>query len=281
MYTKNDNILPNVRIVLVNPSHAGNIGATARAMKNMGLHKLYLVEPKTFPHIDATVRSAGAEDVLEQAKIVTSLSDAIADCHFVIGTSARLRDLPLTLVLPEEASKKVIFYAKNPLNEIAIVFGRESSGLTNDELMQCNCHLHIPTNPSFSSLNLASAVQLITYEVRLQWLEMLHAQQQQINCNENLSLNQSFGKSINETFDKFLDKSLDNQDHEFDRLATVNEINLFYQHLEKVLIDLKYLNPNNPRKLIARLRRLFNRIGLERLEVNILRGILEAVEKNI
>lgn len=258
MYCSNE-IFPNIRIVLVNPSHAGNIGATARAMKNMGFFNLFLVAPKNFPHVDAIVRSAGAEEILDQAKVVTSLSQAIADCNYVIGTSARLRDLPLTLLSPQEASEKIIFYAQNKNNQVAIIFGRESSGLTNEELMQCNSHLHISTNPEFSSLNLASSVQIVTYEIRLLWLE-LTKNKQSIFSNNCFKVEQH-------TNDKF------------DTLATSYEMNLFYKHLEQTLIKLNYLNPNNPRKLMARLQRLFNRAGIEHLEINILRGILDSIDK--
>lgn len=240
-------MLKNIRIVLVATTHPGNIGAAARAIKAMGLQRLYLVQPKIFPHVEATARAAGADDILAQAVVVSSLEEALHDCHLVIGTSARTRDLPLTLLDPHQSAEKIVDAALEEQNEIAVVFGRESSGLNNEELQQCHYHLHIQTNPEFSSLNIAAAVQVVVYEIMRVY-------------NDKKSVLLADIKT-------------------YDDLATVQEMRLFYEHLEQVLIDIGYFDPQNPRRLIPRLHRLFNRVHLEHLEVNILRGILAAVQR--
>lgn len=237
----------NIRIVLVATTHPGNIGAAARAMKTMGLQRLYLVQPKIFPHVEATARAAGADDLLAQAVVVSSLEEALRDCHLVVGTSARTRDLPLTLLAPHQSAEKIVDAALNKQNEIAVVFGRESSGLNNEELQQCHYHLHIQTNPEFGSLNIAAAVQVVVYEIMRVY-------------NDKKSVPLADIKT-------------------YDDLATVQEMRLFYEHLEQTLIDIGYFDPQHPRRLIPRLHRLFNRIHLEHLEVNILRGILAAVQR--
>jgi len=158
-------LLKNIRIVLVNTSHPGNIGAAARAMKNMGLSRLYLVQPKDFPSLEAISRSAGALDVLDEAVVVDDLSQAISDCVWVAGTSARLRTIEWPILEPRECVQ--VSLENIDQGDIAIVFGRENSGLTNDELAKCNVLLHIPTNPDYSSLNIAAAVQVVCYEFRL------------------------------------------------------------------------------------------------------------------
>lgn len=231
----------NLRIVLVNTSHPGNIGATARAMKTMGLHDLYLVEPKHFPSVKANEMASGALDILSHAVVVNTLDEAIAECGLVVGTSARLRTIPWPKLSPREFAEKVI--KENAATKIAVLFGREQSGLTNDELHRCHFHLQIPSHPNYSSLNLAAAVQIIAYELRV----------------ASLSEAPTFW------------------DYDY---AAEKEMNSFYQHLEKVLIQIDFLNPDVPRQLITRLRRLFNRARLDVMEVNILRGILGAIEKN-
>lgn len=243
-------MLNNIRIILVATTHPGNIGAAARAMKAMKLARLYLVRPKMFPHVDATARAAGADDILATAKVTKSLEEALSGCHLVVGASARTRDLPLSIVTPHQAANKVIETIQKVNSEVAIVFGRESSGLTNEELQLCHYHLHIPTNPDFSSLNLAAAVQVVVYEIMQVYL--------QTNSAEATIL----------------------PSKDYDTPATFEEMQLFYAHLQQALIDIGYLNSDNPRKLMPRLRRLFNRIHLEHLEVNILRGVLAAIQMN-
>lgn len=236
--------LENIRIVLVGTTHPGNIGAAARAMKNMGLNKLYLVDTKVFPHADATVRAAGADDILEHAVVVDNLDAAIKDCSLVCGTSARLRTLPLELVSPKKCAEIVLDVAVK--DAVAIVFGREKTGLTNDELLKCQYHVNIPTVEGFSSLNLAAAVQVLVYELRAASL-------------------------MSDT---------DIKTRKYTKLAKADEMELFFEHLEKVLIEIDFLDAKNPRHLMRRLRRLFNRIHIETTELNILRGILTTVQKH-
>jgi len=233
-----------IQIILVEPSHPGNIGAAARAMKNMGLSRLTLVAPKLFPHAEATARAAGADDILVQARVVEHIDQALEGCRLVVGTSARNRALPWPLVNPRECVEQIQALFQHSEIEIAVLFGREQSGLTNEELHRCQLHLHIPTNPDFSSLNLAMAVQIFCYE-----LAMLQPPQLMSSPKK---------KHIEET------------------LATADELEHFYQHLEKALIEINFLDPAVPKHLMARLRRLFGRSGLNQQEVNILRGILTA-----
>lgn len=233
----------NIRIILIGTTHPGNIGATARAMKSMGLKKLYLVAPKVFPHVEATARAAGADDILAQANVTATLDEALVGCNLIVGTSARTRALPLRIILPRQGAEIIREQFLN--SEVAILFGRESSGLNNEELMRCHYHINIPTAADFSSLNLASAVQIIAYEL--------------------------YG--INNTV---LVEQLRN-----DELAPAEEIALLYKHLQQTLIDIDFLNPRYPRHLMQRLYRLFNRAMLEKKEVNILRGILAKVQESI
>jgi tRNA (cytidine32/uridine32-2'-O)-methyltransferase len=235
-------MLANIRIVLVETSHPGNIGAAARAMKNMELNQLYLVNPKIFPHVDATARAAGADDILATAKVTASLYDAIADCSLVIGTSARERAISLPLLDPTECAREALS-VKN--EQVAILFGRENNGLSNDELNFCHYQVQIPTNPKFASLNIGAAVQLIAYEIYK-------------NCIEN------------------------KQEHSSDvELATVAEVAEFYQHLEKTIFVIGFLHGKNPEKILNKLHRLFNRAKLEKNEVAILRGILTKTENKL
>jgi len=231
----------NIRIVLVNTSHPGNIGAAARAMKNMGLSELVLVEPALFPHADATARASGADDILQQARVCSSLVEAIDGCILVFGSSARLRSLPWPLVAPREMAEQVV--KASGQSQVAIVFGREHSGLTNAELEACNALVHIPCNESFSSLNIAAAVQVLCYEVNL-----------------------AFGTPVLEADDD-------------SDIATSDEVERFHEHLEKTLVEIDFLDPDKPRLLMRRLKRLYNRARLEQTEVNILRGILTAAQK--
>ncbi|MFO1258688.1 MAG: RNA methyltransferase [Gammaproteobacteria bacterium] len=234
-----------IRIVLVEPSHPGNIGATARAMKTMGLMRLYLVNPLRFPDEEAVVRAGRAVEILDNAVICSNLNHALFDCGLVFGTSARDRALNWPAMSPEGAAQKT----SNVLGstDVAFVFGRERTGLTNEELAACHIQINIPTNPDYPSLNLASAVQIVTYEIY-----------KQLNREKRIS---TAKESV--------------------ALATSQEIASFYDHLEKTLIEVEFLDPALPKHLMARLKRLFGKAELEQQEVNILRGILTAVRRKI
>ncbi len=236
--------LANIRIVLIETSHPGNIGACARAMKNMGLSQLRLVRPKHFPDDDATARAAGASDVLQEAGVCESLEQALEGCSVVVGASARRRSIAWPEFDPRECAEFVAPYSSE--TEVAIVFGRERTGLTNEELDRCNYLVHIPCNESFSSLNVAAAVQVITYELQV-------ASRQEIQSDEK-----------NETFDE---------------KATADELENFFEHMQQALVDIDFLDPEKPKKLMRRVRRLYNRAALERHEVNILRGVLSAAQR--
>lgn len=233
----------NIRIVLVNPSHPGNIGAVARAMKTMELRELYLVNPKDFPNVNATAMAAGADDILEKASVTYSLSEALYNTHIVFGTSARLRALQLPPLDPKNAAKIITSKAKT--NNIAILFGRENNGLSNEELEMCNYHIYIPTNPNFSSLNIAAAVQLIVYEIKM-------AKQTNANIDPHKA-----------------------------ELAGIEEMQSFYHHLQQTLLAISFLYPENQKSIMAKLKRLFNRTQLEKTEISILRGILTAINTKI
>ena len=243
-----DDLLNKVRIVLVNTSHPGNIGGAARAMKNMGLSQLYLVEPKEYPADKAVWRAAGALDVLDSAVVVETLEEAVGDCGLVVGTSARERRIPWPLVTPRECGERAIVEAQH--HEIAIVFGREDRGLTNEELHKCNYHVHIPANPEYSALNLATAVQVLAYEVRMAWLTAKE------------------GKLPH--FDDWDQPPAENK-----------ALELYYEHLQETLEKLGFLEPGNPRQTMTRLRRLYSRIRLDQMELSILRGVLTSVQNYI
>lgn len=229
----------HIRIVMVETTHPGNIGAAARAMKNMGLSRLVLVRPREFPSAEAQARASGADDLLDSAVVCETLEEALAGCSLVFGASARLRTIPWPLVDARGCGESAVRHQ----GEVALVFGREHSGLTNDELERCNFLVHIPTDPAFSSLNVAAAIQVIAYEVMM-----------------------ASGPAAAEKSD-------------WDSPAPAEDIERFYAHLEETLVSLDFLDPDNPRQLMRRLRRLFNRCGLEVTEVNILRGILTAAQK--
>jgi len=230
----------SIRIVLVGTTHPGNIGAAARAMKNMGVTDLALVNPRYFPDKEATARASGAEDLLDNATVTENLQDAIADCVYVAGASARARAINWPCLEPRACASKLI--EESARGPVAAVFGPENSGLSNEDLDHCDSLLTIPTNPDFRSLNLAMAVQVLTYELRAARSEQL---------------------------DEYTADA---------PLATSRDLENFYEHLERVLTDLRFLNPDNPRHLMRRLRRLFIRARPDQNEVNILRGILTAVE---
>lgn len=233
----------SIRIVLVGTTHPGNIGAVARAMKNMGLTDLALVKPKKFPHAKATARASGAIDVLQDATVVDSLPEAIKDCVFVAGASARPRTLNWPYMEPRDCANKFVELSQNGV--VAAVFGPEKSGLSNADLDHCDTLLTIPTDPDFSSLNLAMSVQVFAYELHM--------------------------AGITGTPPHY--------EHDAP-LATGEELERFYEHLEKTLTDVHFLNPENPRHLMRRLRRLFIRAQVDKNEINILRGILTAIEKH-
>ena len=238
-----------VRIVLVETSHPGNIGASARAMKTMGLDDLVLVSPKGFPSAEATARASGADDVLARARVVGTLSEAIAECRFVVGASARLRSLPWPTVDPQTCAR--LLWEHAPENPVAVVLGPEHSGLTNEDLGRCHQLVHIPANPDYSSLNLAMAVQVLCYELR-----MAHPDLQQ--------LPDGGAESVFEERDT--------------PLASAEELEGLHQHLETALSAVGFLNLDHPKQLKLRLRRIFHRSRLDRNEINILRGMLAALE---
>ena len=243
------NNLKNIRVVLIDTAHPGNIGASARAMKNMGLNQLILVQPKDFPSGVAVGRAASATDILESAVVVDSLQAAVADCGLVICASARSRKIPWPMLSPEQTGQKVI--KEIGLTNIALVFGREDSGLSNEELQLGHFHVQIPSDEKYSSLNLAAAVLVICYEIR------------KAASKENTDA-----------------KSQDAEiwDQEF---ATGDQVEHFYQHLEQVMIDINFHDPKNPRQLMQRMRRLFGRVRLDVMELNILRGILTNIEHSM
>lgn len=246
-------MLDRIRVVLVNTSHPGNIGGAARAMKNMGIQQLVLVQPRDYPSSEAQARASGADDVLAAAKVVDSLEQALSGCSLVLGTSARDRRLPWPLVNPREAAAQCLQQYQQADGDIALVFGREHAGLTNDELQQCQFHIHIPSCEEFSSLNLAASVQVLTYELRMLWLE--HSQQP-----TKMQAQESTGMLGSQP-------------------ATHEALELFYQHLQRTLIDIEFLDPEKPRHLMARLRRIYGRVQLTKAELNILRGILTETQK--
>jgi TrmH family RNA methyltransferase len=232
----------SIRIVLVGTTHPGNIGACARAMKNMGLTELVLVDPRFFPHEEATARASGADDILESARVVATLGEGIADCVFAAGASARSRAIDWPALEPRECAARLL--EEEAGGPVAVVFGPEKSGLSNADLDLCSVLLTIPTNPEFSSLNLAMAVQVISYELRLAGA---HAPAEEREPDVPP--------------------------------ATSEELEYFYSHLEQTLKDIRFLDPDNPRVLMRRLRRLFLRARPDKNEINILRGILTAVDR--
>lgn len=229
-----------IRIVMVNTSHPGNIGAAARAMKNMCLSDLVLVGPREFPCAEASARASGADDILAAARVVETLAEAVADCRVVIGASARLRSVPWPLLAPREAA--TLAFAEASRGRVAVVFGRESSGLSNEELDLCTHLVHIPTNPEYSSLNVAMAVQVIAYE----WMLAAGAPAATPGAQGEMASNA--------------------------------EMEGFFAHLEQALDDIGFTDERRSQKLMRRLRRLFHRAGPDREEVNILRGILSAAQ---
>lgn len=238
-------MLRNIRIVLVETSHTGNMGSVARAMKTMGLTNLYLVNPLLKPDSQAISLAAGASDLIGNATIVDNLDDAIAGCSLVVGTSARSRSLPWPMLDARQCGVKSVQEAIQA--PVALVFGRERIGLTNDELQKCHYHVAIPANPDYSSLNLAMAVQIIAYEVRMAWL-----------ASENRETSEVVSESP---------------------YPLVDDLERFYQHLEKMMHESGFIRQNNPGQVMGKLRRLFTRARPERDELNILRGMLSSFER--
>lgn len=243
-------MLENIRIVLVNTSHTGNIGSTARAMKTMGLSSLYLVGPVSEPDGKASALAAGASDVLANAKIVDSLDEAVADCGLVVGTTMRTRGNAWSTLEPRECGIKLVDEVKN--YPVALVFGRENNGLSNDELHLCHFNVAIPANPEYSSLNLAAAVQTFCYEIRMAFL-------------------QQAGYSPSGT----------EPEKSQQQYPLLDDLERFYTHLEQTLNKTGFIVPNHPGMVMHKLRRLFNRARPESLELNILRGILSSIDKSI
>ncbi len=235
--------LQNIKIVMVETTHPGNIGAAARAMNNMQIEQLVLVNPQCPIGERAYARASGANRILDDRTTVNTLTEAVADCELVVGTSARLRSLAWPELTPQSLAEKTM--ALPDTQNVAVVFGREHSGLTNEELKHCHYTVTIPTNPQFSSLNVASAIQVITYE--------LYKLAPSVDAPGNAPPSEP--------------------------LASSAEMEGYFQHLEQVLISTGFLNEDNPRQMMKRLRRLYMRAQPDKNEVNILRGILNAVEK--
>jgi tRNA (cytidine32/uridine32-2'-O)-methyltransferase len=242
-------LFPRVRFVLVNTSHPGNLGSAARAMKTMGFSELVLVNPRLFPHQKADELACNAVDVLQGARVVASLEEAIGDCSLVVGTSARSRSIPWPLLAPREAAKRLV--DESSQHQVAIVFGCEQTGLTNEELHLCHLHVHIPTNPDYSSLNLASAVQVLAYELRVYGL----------------------------SHEPAVELGPENEEYWDNRLATNAELEGLFEHTEEMLVKIEFLNPKSPRQLMSRVRRLYTRARPDMMEVNILRGILTSMAR--
>ena len=241
-------MLENTRIVLVNTSHPGNIGAAARAIKNMGLSRLYLVDPKEHPTFESFSRAAGADDVLGNAVITDSLAEALKGCVWVAGTSARERMVQWPTFEPRECAG--ICRDKSKQGDVAIVFGRERTGLTNEELEMCNALVHIPTNAEYSSLNVAAAVQVLCYEVRMAFL----------SCQDVAAEKTRTAKE--------------------DMPATTDQLEGMYQHMYQMMQDIKFFGGSNPEVIMRRLKSLFNRAQTTKREVAILRGIFSAAQGN-
>jgi len=241
----NQSNLDQVKVILVGTSHPGNIGSVARAMKTMGLSQLILVDPQTEIDDKSVALAAGAADILKQAVIKPTLAQAIEDCGLVIGASARSRTLPWPMLDPRQTGLKLI--SEVPNYPVAVVFGRENSGLSNEELQQCQYHVCIPANPEYSSLNLAMAVQTICYEIRMAWL------------------NQTTAVTSTET--------------ELQQYPSSAQMNGFFDHLENTLNDIGFIVKAHPGQIMSKLRRLYNRARPEEVELNILRGILTATQR--
>ena len=235
--------LSNIRIVLDHTSHPGNIGAAARALKTMGLQRLHLVEPRRFPHAEADALACDAKDILQNAQVHATLDQALAGCVFAAGLTARKRHMGHTCVDVREAAQRLIQIAAT--QEVALLFGNEAYGLSNDELGKCQLMVSIPTDEAYTSLNVASAVQIMAYELRMAWLNAPAPAQAPVE------------------------------------LARLDDIELFYKRLEETLIRIQFLDPDNPKRLMPRVRRLIARTELEKEELNILMGMLKSINLNV
>jgi len=263
-----DDLLSNVRIVLVNTSDCRNIGSAARAMKTMGLSQLVLVDPIEMPNGQAQALAAGATDVLAAAKVVSTLEEAINDCGLVVGTSARSRTLPWPMLEPRGCGEKLIEEANN--FPVALVFGRESSGLTNDELQLCHFHVQIPANPEYSSLNLAMAVQTLSYEVRTSYLIALDNKEKSKKQESSTNTRDQVETTAN------VEIKTDTQDEAY---PVIEETERLYQHFEEALKATGFIVPSHPGLVMTKLRRLLNRARPDTKEVKMLRGMLASVER--
>jgi len=232
-----------IRFVLVRTSHPGNIGAAARAIRTMGFERLSLVAPHRFPHAEAVAMAAGALELLDDTVITPTLVDAVADCTLVLGCTARKRVVQLEELSPRQAAARAL--AASAHGEVAIVFGNERTGLENDELMSCHAAVHIPSVEDFPSLNLAQAVQLLAYELRLALLDQTPAVVEEPR----------------------------------EPLASIEELEHFFGHLAQMLDDIDFHKGRSPMTIMKRLRRLFLRTGLEQREVRILRGIFDDAQR--
>ncbi|CAB3803195.1 tRNA (cytidine/uridine/adenosine-2'-O-)-methyltransferase TrmJ [Paraburkholderia ultramafica] len=242
----------STRFVLVEPSHPGNVGAAARALKTMGFSRLVLVSPRV-PHVqsdpEAIAMASGADDVLASAHVVPTLADALTGVHWSIALTARLREYGPPQWTPRAAA--AVAHERAVHGEIALVFGNERTGLSNEDVERCSALAHIPANPAYSSLNLAQAVQVLAYELRTEYLS---ADDVATRALVAIQANQEQGEPAGAR-------------------AASDEIESMFTHLESALVAIEFLDPANPKKLMSRLRRLFARSGLEREEVNIVRGI--------
>ena len=249
------NVLDSIRIVLVQTYHPGNIGAIARAMKTMGLKELVLVDPTDYPADEASSRAAGALDVLDNATVVASLQEAISDCTQVFATSARKRNYTRPQVTAEEAAGWI---KANPNEKIAIVFGRERMGLSNEQLGMCQQLLYIPGNPDYDVLNIGSAVQIVSYEL----FKQFGNHRDELETSESLQ-----GNEVGEEYAS---------QHEY---VNQQELERFYQHLESTLSDTGFLVKNHPGEALQRLQQMFARAQPNAKELRMLRGILGSVDK--
>lgn len=239
-------MLERVKVVLVGTTHSGNIGSAARAMKVMGLSQMVLVDPQCQVDAQAIALAAGASEIALNAQIYPTLEAAVADCGLVVGTSARSRTLEWPMLEPRECGEKLISEANQ--HSVAMVFGRERTGLTNDELQLCHYHVCVPANPEYSSLNLAMAVQLLSYEVRMAYLALQQSSQ---------------SSKLQEEYPRH------------------QELERFYAHLEQVIMQTEFISAQQPGQVMNKLRRMFTRARPEAQEINILRGILTSVQKSI
>ena len=250
--------LDRVRVILARPSHPGNIGAAARAMKTMGLSNLWLVSPASFPDPVADARACGADDVLLNAQVVASLPEALSGVVFAAALTARRRDLSLRRSAPRAAAGELIEWSGR--GEVALVFGNEASGLSNEELALCSRPVTIPANPGYTSLNLGAAVQLMCYELRLAATE------------------EEKGEGKGKGKEKEVGEGGTAPDNPLPVPATLDEMEAFFAHLETSIVASGFLDPAKPRRLMPRLRRLFGRARLEKAEIAILRGILASFD---